>query len=95
LVIAYHQCKRKAFLILQGEASGIKHEYEEILTTRAKVNRSTYLKSLGNSVLNIAPNQSPMNSKKASGTLSYENLEALCDALVQPKRHASKEHLPY
>ncbi len=27
--------------------------------------------------------------------LSYENLEAVCDALVQPKRRASKEHLPY
>ena len=34
LVVAYHQCKRKAFFILQGEASGIKHEYEEILKTR-------------------------------------------------------------
>jgi len=40
LVVAYHQYKRKAFFILQGEASGIKHEYEEILTICTKVNRS-------------------------------------------------------
>lgn len=95
LVVAYHQCKRKAFFILQGEASGIKHEYEEILTTRTEVNRSAYLNSLGSSVLSIAPSQAQVSSMKSSGRLSYENLEAVCDALVQPKRRASKEHLPY
>lgn len=95
LVVAYHQCKRKVFLILQGKVSGIKHEYEEILMTRTEVNRSTYRRLLGNSLLSIAPSRMLMSSKKSRGRLSYENFEAVCDALVQPKRRASKEHLPY
>ena len=95
LIIANYQCKRKAFLILQGKVSGIKHEYEEILATRIEVNRLTYLISLGNSTLNIASSQAPRSSKKSSRRLSFENLEAICDALVQPKRRASKEHLSY
>jgi hypothetical protein len=95
LVVAYYQCRRKAFLILQGKVGGIKHEYEQILKARSEVNRSTYLKSLENSLSIIGTNQLPMNSEKSRGILSYENLEANCDALVQPKRHALKEHLPY
>ncbi|MCX5637477.1 MAG: IS66 family transposase [Planctomycetota bacterium] len=95
LVVAYHQCKRKAFLILQGETSGIKHEYEEILTTRTKANCSTHLVSLDNSALTTDLYQASMDSKISGGQISHENFEAVCDGLVQRKRRSPKKHLPY
>jgi len=95
LVVAYYQCKRKAFLILQGETSGIKHEYEEILTTRAKANCLTHLVSLDNSALTTDLYQASMDSKISGGQISHENFEAVCDGLVQRKRRSSKKHLSY
>lgn len=96
LLVAYSQCQRKGFLLLQGKVKGARHDYECILEERAVANRSRYISTLPNGQVD------PSFGKKAgvrfsrknspSCTISADDLVATCDALLKPKRESPRSH---
>lgn len=89
LVVAYQQCKRKAHFLLRGIPRSTEHEYEEILTRCAKVNRTEYLSTVEQN------GRSVESDRNVGSSISSGDLDASCDALVQRQQPTSKKHAPY
>lgn len=96
LVVAYSQCQRKAFLLLQGKVKGTQHEYQSILEECAEANRARYILTLPNgpidpelrkrSCIRLPRKNNPLC------TISADDLVARCDALLKPDRESSGTH---
>jgi predicted RecB family nuclease len=86
VVVAYSQCPRKAFLLLNAEDRGIPHEYVCILNEQAHLNRTQYLDTVKQS------NPAFLSCRAADLTsgedvfievpLKFQDLEASCDLLT-------------
>ena len=96
LLVAYSQCQRKAFLLLQGKAEGTQHEYDCMLEERAAANRSRYISTLPNGQFDprFAKKVGVRLSRKDSPfcTVSADDLVATCDALIKPKAESPRLH---
>ena len=96
LVIAYSQCRRKAFLLLGGQMKGAQHKYQCILEERAVANRSRYISTLPNGQVDsrLRKNRGVRFSRKDSSscTISADDLVATCDALLKPTRESARSH---
>jgi hypothetical protein len=92
LVVAYSQCHRKAFLLLQGKVKGIPHEYECILDECTAANRSRYISTLPNGQVDpyFLKHSSVRLPHKHSPfcAISADDLVANCDAILKPSRES-------
>jgi hypothetical protein len=55
IVVAYSQCKRKAFLLLCTEEKGTSHEYVQILQQRRDATQNKYIDTLKDKGLDVKP----------------------------------------
>ena len=95
-VEAYGLCKRKALLLLLGDAGDAPHEYVRILDARAAAALDTFITSLQASGSTIERNPNPQPIGKADVLtqvlLKTDHLEAVADVLVRLDPHTSKAH---
>ena len=49
IVVAYRQCRRKAFLLIRGDSGAPQHEYDEIVARRSAARHVAYLTASGQS----------------------------------------------
>ena len=92
VVVAYSQCRRKAFLLLCSEDQGVPHEYVRLLEQQARLNRIKY-RTL---VEQEHPGVSAGNADLLSGEdvllevpLRFHDLAADCDVLTKVNRGSS------
>jgi len=99
LVVAFCLCKRKAFLLSQGDTGEPPHEYIQILDARAVINQSTYLNSLAVAGLQVHRNYMQEIATKAeifaNVLLRFADLEANVDVLVCSSSSSPKVHRYY
>ena len=97
LVAAYGVCRRKAFLLLQGE-NGDPHAYVQVVNARAVTGREAYLKSFEAGGLRVHQDQKAMAAGAdvvANVTFSSDHMEATADALVRTVPDPSKKRSWY
>ena len=86
MVIAYHQCKRKAFFLLSNEDRPFFHPCESVLTKRAEANRRKLMDGIENS--DSLLNQGSFTCQ--DGMISQDDIEAKCDMVIRSKVQKSK-----
>jgi predicted RecB family nuclease len=82
MVVAFHQCERKTYFLINGEERLFLHEYDRVIKKRAAENRKGHIIGKGHSI-------SPMVVGSIScpnGVVSEEDIEAECDLLC-PNRN--------
>jgi predicted RecB family nuclease len=98
LVAAYWLCKRKAFLLLEGE-TGDTHEYVQLINARAASCLEDYLRSFEAGGLRVHQGQHQATAANADVianlTIRYDYLEATVDALVCTLSDPSKKRPRY
>jgi hypothetical protein len=93
LVAAYAVCRRRAFLVLQGE-SGHPHAYAQVVKARTATYREAYLESFETGGLRVHEGQKAMAAGAdviANLTFRSDHLEATADALVRTVPDLSKK----
>ena len=90
LVEAYTQCVYKAFLLLQGNIEGSKHEYSKILEEHAAANLIRFAKSPEIQLKTI-----PVKNGDMPHVVKNEDLYADIDILLKKDSDSSKIHSPY
>lgn len=97
LVEAYGLCKRKAFLLLRGDAGDDPHEYVRILDAQASSALDAFVGSLQASGLIVERHPDPeLNGKAdvfAQAMLRTDHLEAVAHVLVRVKARHYEPHL--
>ena len=98
-LIAYLQCKRKAFLLLCTDVKGIPNEYEEIIRKQKMATRDRYIAAIKQSGSDIQL-YSINNMKSGSdllinATLQMDGAEADCDILQKVKVYSSLGRYSY
>lgn len=88
-VVAFNQCKRKAYLLLRGHPRGIQHDYEDILLQRAALIRERQVR--------LVDRSASARTRIENGTqqIAVGDLKAACDVMVQRNRRSPNEHVPY
>jgi predicted RecB family nuclease len=83
LLDAYTECRRAAFLLIQGDAVGVQHEYCRALANRTATARQDLLAAIGQGGL---PSDSRRieyaASPNSNPALRVHDLSATCDAIV-------------
>lgn len=99
IAAAYSLCKRKAFLLLRGDAGESHHEYARLLEAQAATSRHAFLGSLQAPGLTVKHcHGEPLAGRAdvfAEVLLKTDGLEATVDALVSLKNPAVKGQPPY
>ncbi len=94
LVEAYGLCRRKAFLLLRGDAGDAPHEYVRLLDAHAASALSAFVASLETSGLIVERHPDPELTGKADAfshaLLKTDHLEAVADVLVRSEPGSSK-----
>ena len=94
LVEAYGLCRRKAFLLLRGDAGDAPHEYVRILDAHASSALDSFVGSLQASGLIVERHPDPeLNGKAdvlAQAMLKTDYLEAVADVLVRSDPRGKK-----
>jgi predicted RecB family nuclease len=97
ILVAYSQCKRKAFLLLCTDAQGTPHEYVRILEEKQRDNQNKHINTLKQNGADVQP-YTEHNLKNHSdflfdATLATEGLEAQCAILSKAEISSSSgEH---
>ena len=97
IVVAYTQCKRKAFLLLCSGEKSHPHEYVFILEGQIKKNREEYMNALRLKGREIWP-YSFQNIKQGKeilfdAILEHEDLKSYCDVLTRRNGSAKRKHI--
>lgn len=93
-VVAYTQCLRKAYFLIQGKSNESQHEYEQVLAERAAANRSLYVVQLSSNELESTPERTS-NDRGIAGVVRAADLVASCDALVKRSTGNDMTHSRY
>lgn len=99
IVVAYSQCKLKAFLLLCTDQEGIDHEYTSILKEKSKKNEERYLNNLKSKF----PEAAPFSLEKikqgipilVEASLTFENLKGYAVTLTKDEKKSSRSKNNY
>lgn len=98
-ILAYSQCKRKAFLTLIGENNGVVHEHVNILFQQKQENQSKYIQDIKKRCQNVKPFDKNYQSNNADfiiyATLCFEKLEGECGLLSKVENSKASDGLNY
>src|SRR5262249_12926075 len=93
VVVAYSQCRRKAFLLLSSDDQGAPHEYVRLLGEQACQNRIKYLEALrqANPAISAGDGTGLMRGEDVlvEVPLRFHDLEADCDVLTKVPKSSS------
>jgi hypothetical protein len=92
ILVAYSQCPRKAFLLLCTDEQGIMPDYVRVIEQRRQLNQQEQVIKLKQHVNGESCNSYGLNFSDKSFTelvLRSGDLEASCDALIQPEDNPS------
>lgn len=96
LAAAYSLCKRKAFLLMRGDAGESPHEYVRLLEAHAATSRHASLQATGLTVQQChGGHLSGKSDVFAEVLMKTDGLEATFDALVSLDRPAVRGQPPY
>lgn len=93
VVVAYSQCPRKAYLMLEGKQKGKVHEYVQILAQQQAENRKRGIVALRQKFSDVHP-QAEVGLKNRTdyvveATLTADGYIAPCDLLVRNNKHSA------
>jgi predicted RecB family nuclease len=93
VVVAYSQCRRKAFLLLSSDDQGAPHEYVRLLEEQACQNRIKYLDAIrqANPTISAGDGAGLMRGEDVlvEVALKFHDLEADCDVLTKVPKSSS------
>jgi hypothetical protein len=93
IVVAYTQCKLKAYFLLCTDKKGKSHEYISILQNETSRNRSEFFNKIKTEMTGSEP-YSPRGMKRGipallEATLSFDDLEIYTDAIIKKRNFYS------